>query len=79
MEAGVIDVWVAEKGYGFIRPRTGGNNVFLHISDIVNAPKDDVPQPGDVVLFDVIVDEGQERPKARQAILIMAGDDDSKG
>jgi hypothetical protein len=49
---------------------------FLHISDIINLPKDELPRPGDVVLFDLVQAEGQERPKAVRAILIMASEDE---
>jgi cold shock CspA family protein len=75
MEAGVIDVWVAAKGFGFLKLRTGeSTTAFLHIRDIINPPRDDVPRPGDVVLFELVQAEGQERPKAVRAILIMASE-----
>jgi cold shock CspA family protein len=77
LEVGIIEAWVEGKGFGFLKLRTGEPvSVFLHISDIVNAPKDDTPRPGDVVLFDLIQQEGQERPKAIKAILIMSGEDE---
>jgi cold shock CspA family protein len=77
MEAGIIEVWVAAKGFGFVKLRNGDSTLaFLHISDIINPPKDDLPRPGDIVLFDLVHAEGQERPKAVRAILIMASEDE---
>jgi cold shock CspA family protein len=77
MEAGVIDVWVEAKGYGFVKQRTGDRtNLFLHISEILNCPKDEIPQCGDVVLFDQITEPGQ-RPKAVRALLVLGGEDSS--
>jgi cold shock CspA family protein len=55
MDAGIIDAWVVAKGFGFVKLRTGESTVaFLHISEIINPPKDDVPRPGDIVLFDLV-------------------------
>jgi len=33
IESGIILDWKEEKGFGFIKPRAGGNKLFFHIND----------------------------------------------
>ena len=62
---GVISRWNDDKGFGFIRPKTGGQEVFLHISVFRG---DRRPQTGDQVNF-VAGQDAQGRPRAEQAYL----------
>lgn len=57
---GVISHWNDDKGFGFIRPKTGGNEVFLHISVFQG---DRRPQVGDEVSF--VADTGSKDAKGR--------------
>ncbi|KAK5639899.1 hypothetical protein RI129_010710 [Pyrocoelia pectoralis] len=45
---GTIKSFCREKGHGFITPATGGEEIFLHVSDVEG---EYVPLPGDVVRY----------------------------
>jgi uncharacterized membrane protein YsdA (DUF1294 family)/cold shock CspA family protein len=61
MQKGRLIKWFDEKGYGFIRPNSGGDDVFLHIQDVISHTKRD-PKPGDTFIYDIeIDDEGRTR------------------
>jgi uncharacterized membrane protein YsdA (DUF1294 family)/cold shock CspA family protein len=62
---GVISRWNDDKGFGFIRPKVGGEEVFLHISAFRG---DRRPQTGDQVNF-VAGKDAQGRLRAEQAHL----------
>lgn len=62
---GVISRWNDDKGFGFIRPKEGGQEVFLHISAFRG---DRRPQTGDQVNF-VAGKDPQGRPRAEHAYL----------
>lgn len=60
---GVLAKWNDERGFGFIKPRLGGAEVFVHISEF---PKDGQrPCVGERVSFEVTVDRAGKK-KARQ-------------
>ncbi len=60
-QRGVLKSWNDEKGFGFIRPEQGGEQLFVHISAMRG---DRRPTPGETVLFVAERDE-QGRLRAR--------------
>jgi len=52
---GTICHFVTERGFGFVRPDAGGENVFVHITAALRAGIDDLAV-GDVLEFDVSTD-----------------------
>jgi CspA family cold shock protein len=52
MAVGTVKWFNATKGYGFIKPDDGSNDVFLHISDVQRAGLQDVRE-GDKFEFDL--------------------------
>jgi len=47
---GTIKRWLNGRGYGFIEPEAGGDDIFLHHSDIKGAQE---PREGQKVEFEV--------------------------
>jgi CspA family cold shock protein len=52
MAIGTVKWFNATKGYGFIKPDDGTNDVFLHISDVQRSGLQDVRE-GDKLEFDL--------------------------
>ena len=48
---GRLHTWLDHKGYGFIRPDDGSNDVFVHVN---NLPDKEVPPIGTKVEFEVV-------------------------
>ncbi|XP_063221475.1 cold shock domain-containing protein CG9705 isoform X2 [Bacillus rossius redtenbacheri] len=48
VETGVVKVFSRSKGHGFITPDKGGEDIFVHISDIEG---EYIPLPGDEVQY----------------------------
>ncbi|CAH2096012.1 unnamed protein product [Euphydryas editha] len=48
IEHGKIKSFCREKGHGFVKPENGGEDLFVHISDIEG---EFVPLPGDLVTY----------------------------
>ncbi|KAB0791996.1 hypothetical protein PPYR_13957 [Photinus pyralis] len=46
--SGAIKSFCREKGHGFVTPATGGDDIFVHVSDVEG---EYVPLPGDVVKY----------------------------
>jgi uncharacterized membrane protein YsdA (DUF1294 family)/cold shock CspA family protein len=70
MAKGKIVHWKAERGFGFIRPRDGGGNVFLHIGDIRHDGYE--PQIGDDVSYSLKKD-AHGRPRAAGVVVAGVG------
>lgn len=62
---GKITHWNEDKGYGFLTPTSGGNQLFIHINDISNRNKP--PDINDIITFEYATDsDGRSRAsKAR--------------
>ena len=52
MPSGTVKWFNTTKGYGFIAPDDGGNDVFVHISAVKAAGLNPL-KPGDKIIFDV--------------------------
>lgn len=66
MAKGRIIDWKSDRGFGFVRSRDGGHDVFLHISDIRHAGYE--PRLGDEVSFSLKRD-ARGRPRAAKAVI----------
>lgn len=58
--AGTLKTWNSEKGFGFITPANGGQDIFIHIS---NYPREGgPPKVGESLLFEVTLNnEGKKK------------------
>jgi len=52
IETGIVKAFNRAKGHGFITPHSGGEDLFVHISDIEG---EYVPMPGDEVKYRVCI------------------------
>ncbi|HHC24324.1 MAG TPA: cold shock domain-containing protein, partial [Desulfobacterales bacterium] len=57
-EKGRLVRWNDEKGYGFIRPRNGEEDIFLHVKSLPHDQRR--PKTNDVLTYEVGVDEKQQ-------------------
>ena len=55
MNKGTVKWFNSQKGFGFIQPETGGNDVFVHISAVERAGMSTLNE-GQKVSFDVVAD-----------------------
>jgi uncharacterized membrane protein YsdA (DUF1294 family)/cold shock CspA family protein len=62
-QKGIIKTWKDDKGFGFIRPDDGGNEVFFHISGFVH--RNARPTVNTAVYYTVTYD-AQQRPRASE-------------
>lgn len=62
MQEGTVKFFNEEKGFGFITPRDGGNEIFVHVSGL----KESIQQ-NDEVRFDV--EEGRRGPNAVNVVV----------
>lgn len=60
-QQGKITMWNDKKGFGFIKPKQGGKNVFFHISQVAN--KGYRPAKNTSVTYTLSYDD-QQRPRA---------------
>jgi CspA family cold shock protein len=63
MQTGTVKWFSAEKGFGFIKPASGGKDVFVHQTNVRGLGWDDGLRDGDEVEF-----ETEETPKGLSAI-----------
>mgnify|MGYP001013042648 CR=1 FL=1 len=58
MPKGKVKWFNATKGYGFIEPEDGGNDVFVHISAVRGAGMNDLEE-GQEVEFEIVENDGK--------------------
>ena len=59
MPSGTVKWFNPTKGYGFIRPDTGGKDVFVHLSAVEKAGLSGLPE-GAKVSYDIVPNRGKE-------------------
>jgi cold shock protein len=59
MPTGTVKWFNAQKGYGFIKPSDGGNDVFVHISALERAGLSSLKE-GQKVKYEVARDRGKD-------------------
>lgn len=73
LESGAIARWNIKKGFGFIQPEGGGDDLFCHISEVKHGKTNHgvgaVPHPGDKVKFTRKLDEDRGQIQASQVLL----------
>lgn len=60
---GTVKFFDIEKGYGFIKPDSGGNDIFVHISAVVSSGLQNLA-PGQKIEYEVEPDKKGKGPKA---------------
>ncbi|WP_409562583.1 cold-shock protein [Hyphomicrobium sp. MC8b] len=63
MQTGTVKWFNGQKGYGFIQPDDGGNDVFVHISAVERAGLNGLNE-GQKVSFDVVADRRSGKSSA---------------
>lgn len=59
-ETGVVKTYVADRGFGFILPDLGGNDVFVHVKDA----SEEILVPGTKVEYELGNDPKSGRERA---------------
>lgn len=65
MATGTVKWFNATKGFGFIQPDSGGQDVFVHISAVERAGLDDLRE-GQKVSYEVTPDKRSGKSSAEQ-------------
>jgi CspA family cold shock protein len=63
MQTGTVKWFNSQKGFGFIQPDEGGNDVFVHISAVERAGMSNINE-GQKVSFDVVADRRSGKSSA---------------
>ncbi len=63
MNKGTVKWFNSQKGFGFIQPENGGNDVFVHISAVERAGMSTLNE-GQKVSFDVVADRRNGKSSA---------------
>jgi CspA family cold shock protein len=59
MAVGTVKWFSAQKGFGFIQPTDGGNDVFVHISALERAGLGSLRE-GQKIRYEVVADRGKQ-------------------
>ncbi len=63
MQVGTVKWFNAQKGFGFIQPEEGGQDVFVHISAVERAGMNNLNE-GQKVSFEIVADKRSGRTSA---------------
>jgi CspA family cold shock protein len=69
MPVGTVKFFIPQKGYGFIKPQDGGNDVFVHVSSVQGAGLQSLSE-GMRVGFDLLTDSKTGKTKAANLRLL---------
>ena len=69
MTTGVVKWFNGQKGFGFIQPNDGGNDVFVHISAVERAGRTELGE-GQKVSFELKTDKMRGKTSAENLALI---------
>ena len=58
MPSGSLISFKEDRGYGFIRPQDGGDNVYVHVSALQAAGIDKI-EPGQRLTYDTVSNDGK--------------------
>jgi CspA family cold shock protein len=67
MPQGIVKKYMADRGFGFIRPDGGGDDVFFHVKSL---PMGTEPREGARVDFEVGSDRKTGKPQARNVRIL---------
>ena len=62
-QQGIVKIFNADKGYGFIKPDDGGRDIFVHVTAVEQAGLRGLDE-GQRITFDVEPDKKGKGPKA---------------
>ena len=68
MEKGTVKWFNSTKGYGFITPENGGQDVFVHISAVERAGLREL-RDGQVVCFELVADRKTGKTSAGNLVV----------
>lgn len=63
MQTGTVKWFNAQKGFGFIEPTSGGNDVFVHISAVERAGMTGLNE-GQKISFEIVTDKRNGKSSA---------------
>jgi CspA family cold shock protein len=69
MQRGTVKWFSSEKGYGFIKPQDGGEDVFVHRNNVDGLDWEDSLRDGESVEYDT-----EQTPKGISAINVQRAD-----
>jgi CspA family cold shock protein len=72
MQRGTVKWFSSEKGYGFIKPQDGGQDVFVHRNNVDGLDWEDSLRDGESVEYDT-----EQTPKGLSAINVRRADSDN--
>lgn len=71
MPSGVVKTWHSEKGFGFISPNEGGEDIFCHVSDLLDG--EGSVYEGDEVRYTIKFDDRKGKDRAAEVELKSGG------